>query len=159
VKTADRLSSIARWLAGIAVVLCVWLVYELVDDPYRDARTSVITGRGGTTTAVDVAESPTPLDYQRIQNDITSTQRLWEPLVKKPEPPPKKVSLEEKIKGLKVVAVVSEGDQVKFIINDATNKTEKVYKKGDKVRDLTLSSFTYTYIILSFGGESIKVPF
>jgi hypothetical protein len=159
VKTPDRLFSIARWLACIAVVLCVWLIYELVNDPYENAQPPVPADRGDGTAVVDVAESPTPLDYQRIQNDIKSTQRLWEPLVKKPKPPPKKASLEQKIKGLKVVAAISEGDQVKFIIRDTTNNTEKVYKKGDKVRDLTLSSFGYTHIVLSFGGETIKVPY
>ena len=160
-KTADRLFSIAKWLGVIVVLLFVWLVYEMVNDPYEDMReTGPPEAEPGEGTAVSAkAEGPAGLDYQRIQKDISSTQRLWEPLVKKPKPAPKKVSLEEKTKGLKVVAAVSEGNEVKFIIRDANNNTEKIYKKGDKVRDLTLSSFTLTHVILSYGGATIKLPF
>ncbi len=160
-KSADRLLSVAKWLGIVVVLLGVWLIYELANDPYASLRTAALAkpapavGEGN----LGVPEPPTGLDYNEIQKVIGGNQRLWEPLVKKPKPPPQKVSLEEKIKGLRVVAAISEGDQVKFIIQDQTNNTERVYEKGDKVRDLTLSSFTFNHIILSYGGETIKVPY
>jgi len=160
VKSTDRLFSMAKWLGIVVILLFVWLVYEMVNDPYEDMREAgppeADPGEG--TAVSGQAEGSTGLDYEGIQENIEGAQRLWEPLVKKPKPPPKKISMEEKVKGLKVVAAVSEGDEVKFIIRDAKDNTEKLYKKGGKVRDLTLSSFTLTHVILSFGGESIKMP-
>jgi len=156
-KPTDRLFAIARWLGGVVVLLGGWLIYELVNDPYEDVNGPPERGAG--TGLLTVAPLPAELDYERIQKEIEDNQRLWEPLVKKPKAAPKKVSLKDKIKGLKVLAVISEGDRVKFIIKDPANNTEKIYQKGDKVRDLTLSSFTYSHIILSFGGETIKLSF
>ena len=160
-KPADKLFSIARWLGIVVVVLGVWLVYELANDPYESVRETGLAkpAPGGDAGGLAVAKPPTELDYEEIQKDIEGNQRLWEPLIKKPKPPPEKINLEEKIKGLKVVAAISEGGQVRFIIQDTTNKTERVYEKGDKVRDLTLSSFTFTHIVLSYGGETIKMPY
>ena len=158
-KPTDRLFSIARSLGIIAVLLGVWLIYELVNDPYENVRPSGPEESEPGAALLTVAPLPAELDYERIQKDIENNQRLWEPLVKKPKPAPKKVSLKEKIKGLKVLAVISEGDQVKFIIKDPANRTEKIYQKDDKVRDLTLSGHTGTHVILSFRGETIKLPF
>lgn len=156
-RPTDRLFSIARWLGIIVVLLGVWLIYELVNDPYENVNGPPERGPG--TGLLTVAPLPAELDYEVIQKGIEDNQRLWEPLVKKPKPAPKKVSLEQKIKGLRVLAAISEGDQVKFIIKDPANNTEKIYEKGDKVRDLTLSSFTYRHIVLSFGGETVKLPY
>jgi|GEM_PF-2912499 len=160
-KSAARLLSIARWLGIVVVLLGVWLIYEMANDPYESVRTAAPAklAAGGGAGGLAVAEPPTELDYKEIQKDIEGNQRLWEPLVKKPKPPPQKTSLDQKIKGLKVVAAISEGDQVKFIIQDQTNNTERVYEKGDKVRDLILSSFTFNHIVLSYGGETIKVSY
>ena len=160
-NSAAGLLSIARWLGIVVVLLGVWLIYEMANDPYESVRTAAVAkpAPGGGGDDLTVAEPPTGLDYEEIQKVIEGNKRLWEPLVKKPKPPPKKASLEDKIKGLKVVAAISEGDQIKFIIKDQTNNTERVYEKGDKVRDLTLSSFTFNHIVLSYGGETIKMPY
>jgi hypothetical protein len=160
-KSAAELLSIARWLGIVVVLLGVWLIYEMANDPYESVRTAALAkpAAGGDGGGLAVAEPPAELDYEEIQKDIEGNQRLWEPLVKKPKAAPKKVSLEQKIKGLRVVAAISEGDQVKFIIQDQTNNTERIYEKGDKVRDLTFSSFTFTHIVLSYGGETIKIRY
>lgn len=160
-KPADRLALITRRFAYIGIVLCVWLLWEAANDPYkylRSADQAELWPENGSGVSAS-AEIPAELDYETIQKNISGAERLWAPLVKKPAPPPRKINMKEKVKDLKVLAVISEGHEVRFIIRDTKSNTQKVYKKGDSVRDLTLTGWSYGYLVLSYKGESIKLSF
>ena len=141
------------------MLLGTWLVYELVNDPYEQRKSAALANRidaapGG---VADRTELPAGLDYESIQQVITSKQRLWRPLVQKPKALPKKPNLKSMIQGLEIRAVLSEGNELKCIIRDKNAQTSTVYKKGDKVRELTLEAVTPTEIILSYKGQTIKL--
>jgi hypothetical protein len=140
----------------VVVLLGAWLVYELMNDPYEERKSAALAHR---TDAVPdqlaPTELPAGLDYESIQRVINTNQRLWGPLVQKPKPPPEKPNLEAMIKGLEVVTVLSENNELKCIIKD--KNTHTVCKKGDTVRELTIDSVTPTHVVLSYKGQTIKL--
>ena len=155
-NSQDRVFSAAKWLVVVVLLLGTWLVYELVNDPYEQRKSAALANRidpapGG----ADRTELPVGLDYESIQQVVNSNRRLWGPLVEKPKPPPKKPNLGAMIKGLEVVTVLSENNELRCIIKD--KGTHTVCKKGDKVRELTVDAVTPTHIVLSYQGETIKL--
>jgi len=153
--------TIAKWLALLLVGLCAWLVYESVYDPHEQDRTMLNASLEQESGASELYnEPPQELDYEKIEQTVKSRQELWGPLVRKKPPPPKKPDMKEKIKGLRVVTVVlSANNEFQVIIKDSNSNTENLYKKGDKIRDLTIDSFTFSEVVLSYGGERINLPF
>ena len=87
---------------------------------------------------------------------------MWGRLVqRKPRAPkpPKKPDLKEMIKGLKVLTVLSANNEIQVIIGNRQGRREGIYKKGDKIAKLTIDGFTSDAVVLSYKGETIKLPF
>jgi hypothetical protein len=153
-----------KWLAAIAVILCAWLAYELTTDPYAPERDRVLAllESEASHSPGETDESERDLDYEPIIRTI-SIKPLWPSLVRPPRraPRPKpKPNLEQMTRGLKVLTVISgANDDVQAIINDSRKRSQEIYKKGDKVRELTVDSFVSDGVILSYEGETIKLPF
>jgi len=153
VSSSEKIYVIPKWLMALVVLLGVWLVYELINDPYQGMKAAPPNPPG----SGEVARSETPagLDYKTIQQVISGNQRLWMPLVQKPKRSPPPPDLKKMADGLQVVAIVSENDELKCIIKD--KNTHTVYKKGDTVRQLTIDAVTPSHIVLSYKGHTIKL--
>ncbi len=163
-KPAKKTFGAAKCLAAIAVLLGVWLVYELANDPYELERTKLLASLedGGSGSGEQDEESLRELDYAQVLGKIGSEGRLWGRLVGKKPPapkPPKKPDLKEMIRGLKVLTVLSANNEIQVIISDSRRRREDIYKKGDKIRKLTIDGFTSDAVALSYKGETIKLPF
>jgi hypothetical protein len=138
---------------AVVVLLGIWLVYELIHDPYEKKKAATPNPPGSGDVAR--AEPPAGLDYKTIQQVISGNQRLWMPLVQKPKRPPPPPDLTKMTDGLQVIAILSENDELKCIIKDKNAHT--VYKKGDRVRELTVDAVTPSHIVLSYKGHTIKL--
>ena len=152
----------ARCLAAIAVLLGAWLVYELANDPYELERTKLLASLEDGGSGEQDEESLRELDYAQVLGKIGSEGRLWGRLVGKKPPapkPPKKPDLKEMIRGLKVLTVLSANNEIQVIISDSRRRREDIYKKGDKIRKLTIDGFTSDAVVLSHKRETIKLPF
>lgn len=163
-KPAKKTFTMAKCLAAIAALLCAWLVHELESDPYESNKQSFLASLEGASDGGGEQdnESLLELDYARVLKTIDGKQRLWQPLVRKKRPPPRppaKPDLKKMIRGLKVLAVLSTGNEVQAIIMDPRRRTEDVYKKGDKIGDLTIDGFTSTSVKFSHKGQKIELPF
>ena len=161
-KPAKKTFGAARCLAAIAVLLGAWLVYELANDPYELERTKLLASLEDGDSGEQNEESLRELDYAQVLGKINSEGRLWGRLVGKKPPapkPPKKPNLKEMIKGLKVLTVLSANNEIQVIISDSRRRREDIYKKGDKIRKLTIDGFTSDAVVLSHKGETIKLPF
>ncbi len=152
-RSSEKLYAAPKWLIAVVVLLGVWLVYELINDPYESSKTE--TANPPAAREPVRPEMPAELDYKSIQQVISNNQRLWGPLVQKPKPPAPPPNLNEMTKGLQVVAIVSENFDLKCIIKDTNTHT--VYKKGDTVRELTIDAVTPTHVVLSYKGQTIKL--
>ena len=152
----------AKWFAAIAVLLGAWLVYELANDPYELKRTKLLASLEDGGSGEQGEESLRELDYAQVLGKINSEGRLWGRLVGKKPPapkPPKKPDLKEMITGLKVLTVLSANNEIQVIISDSRRRREDIYKKGDKIRKLTIDGFASDAVVLSHKGETIKLPF
>ena len=155
---------VAKWLAVIAGVLAAWLVYELANDPYEFKKEKLLASIENvhSESSGQDEETARKVDYGQILKKMKSENRLWRPLVKKkprPKPRPKKPNLKQMIAGLKVLTVISAEGQVQVIVRDSRRRTQDVYKKGDRLRQLRVDRFTSNGVILSYKGYTIKLPF
>jgi hypothetical protein len=165
VKTLDKMVAVAKYLAAAAVLLSVGLVYELASDPYAPERaklTASLTGSKGGGEPLE-EESMKPLPHDKILEKIRSEQSLWRPLVKpkpRPKPKPKPPDLKKLTSGLSVLTVImGDNNEMQAIIRDSNTRKDNIYKKGDKIRKLTVNAVASDGVVLSLEGRTIKLRF
>ncbi len=158
VKQLNALRKVATVLTVLLAVLLLGWVYVITHDPYVEARGEMLALLETEPEELEELPKPEELDYEGIQARVSGARGVWGPLIKPPPPaPPKPPDLSKEIQGLTVATVIGQvGSDVEVIIRDPKSGTQR-YKKGDKLRNLTIKEFTSTGVVLERDGRTVEL--